>query len=66
MWCNRGTNHRDIAAFQFQAADKGLMIRCHIARDLPPSAKIDPIRLRQVLGNLIANAIKFTSRARSC
>ena len=62
VWCNPREIIEDIAAFfQFQAADKGLMIRCHIARDLPPSAKIDPIRLRQVLGNLIANAIKFTS-----
>ncbi len=62
VWCSPREIIEDIAAFfQFQAAEKGLMIRCHIADDLPPLAKIDPIRLRQVLGNLIANAIKFTN-----
>lgn len=62
VWCNPREIIEDIAAFfQFQAAEKGLLIRCRIAADLPASAKVDPIRLRQVLGNLIANALKFTS-----
>ncbi len=52
----------DIAAFyQFQARDKGLMIRCQIAGDLPPVIEADPIRLRQILANLIANALKFST-----
>ncbi|WP_374245546.1 ATP-binding protein [Zoogloea sp.] len=62
VWCSPRNIVEDTAAFfQFQAADKGLVIRCHIAADLPASAKMDPIRLRQILGNLIANALKFTS-----
>lgn len=61
VWCNPQEIVEDVAAFfQFQAADKGLMIDCDIAADLPASVRVDPIRLRQILANLLANAVKFT------
>ena len=42
------------------AERKGLELQCYIAEDVPPSVKADEGRIRQILVNLIGNAIKFT------
>ncbi len=44
------------------AHQKGLDIKASIASDLPQDMLGDPTRLRQILLNLIGNAIKFTER----
>jgi CheY-like chemotaxis protein len=49
-----------VGLFSGRAHDKGIEIAAHLAREVPASMKGDPVRLRQVLGNLINNAIKFT------
>ncbi|WP_229223481.1 hybrid sensor histidine kinase/response regulator [Duganella sp. sic0402] len=51
-----------VGILQQQADAKSLLLRYELALDLPRYVRGDPTRLRQILLNLLGNAIKFTDR----
>ncbi|MCZ8186980.1 MAG: ATP-binding protein [Beijerinckiaceae bacterium] len=46
--------------FEEKARSKGLDLATHIALNVPQRVGADPVRLNQVLSNLVNNALKFT------
>ncbi len=53
---------KTIEILDLKAQEKGLVLNCHIAPEIPNLIHGDSHRLRQVLINLIGNAIKFTEQ----
>jgi signal transduction histidine kinase len=51
-----------VNAFGLKAIEKGLLFTVNIAAELPPMIIGDPVRFRQILFNLVSNALKFTDK----
>lgn len=54
--------HEVLDLFQERTKAKGLYLRMHMSEQVPNRISSDPTRLRQILINLIGNAVKFTSQ----
>lgn len=50
--------------FRYVAEQKGLQIGIVQRGPLPLRHRVDPLRLRQIISNLVSNAVKFTDRGR--
>jgi PAS domain S-box-containing protein len=51
-----------VKEFSVQARNKQLSLQCDFSSDVPDITMGDPGRLRQILMNLVGNALKFTNR----
>ncbi len=49
-----------IEVFSFRAQEKGIDLALDLDPEIPVSLRGDPERIRQILNNLISNALKFT------
>jgi PAS domain S-box-containing protein len=58
----RALMHDIVALFYYQISHKTLEIRQEVGAEVPASLLLDETRMRQILMNLLSNALKFTPK----
>jgi signal transduction histidine kinase/CheY-like chemotaxis protein len=56
----RGIFQDIVTIFEQQAAERGIKLEFTVDPSVPPSVMFDVVRLRQILFNVVGNALKFT------
>ena len=62
----RNLLRQTLKPLSMRAEEKGLVLRHELVADVPDNLVGDPGRLRQILINLVGNAIKFTEHGEVC
>ena len=57
---------QNILSFDLQCQKKGIEFRLEIAKEVPQWSVGDPARLKQILDNIIGNALRFTDEGYIC
>ena len=58
----RGVVSGVISLLRFRAQSKGIELETRVSTDIPVFLRGDPARIRQLLTNLVSNAIKYTEK----